>query len=100
MTASICCRCHVCQTCAVDLEEFDGRLFRRQPGDRAELIWCSFYCPMTTKCRPVYVQARSHSCARAVSVLKHIKIEHSLTTVAPEWPRASRVASTRNSNSK
>ena len=68
-TASICARCHVCETCSVDLEVFDGRLCRRRPGDRVELKWCSFYCPMTAECRPVYVQARSHSCARGGDTL-------------------------------
>ena len=100
-TASICARCHVFQTCAVDLGVFDGRLCRRRPGDRVELKWCSFYCPMTAECRPVYVQARSHSYARGGTRFETHQIEHSLpSAIAPEWPRASRVASTRNSNSK
>ena len=38
----LCEHFHVCHTCAVDLEVFDGRLCRKRHGDRVELIWCSF----------------------------------------------------------
>ena len=92
-TASICAHFHVCHTCAVDLEVFGGRLCRKRHGDRVELIWCSFDCPVTVECRPVFVQARSHSCARGGKRSEMHQTDHSLpSAIAPEWPRASRVS--------
>ena len=69
--------------------------------DRVELIWRSFDCPVTVECRPVFVQARSHSCARGGKRSEIHQTDHYLpSAVAPEWPRASRVASTQSLNLK
>ena len=75
-TASICAHFHVYHTCAVDLEVSDGRLCRKRRGDRVELIWCSFDCPVTVECDFVvlYSYKRGLTAVRgAVSALKYIK---------------------------
>ena len=59
-------------------------------------MWCSFDCPVTVECRPVFVQAQSRSCARGGKRSEIHQTDHYRpSAVAPEWPRASRVDLTR-----